>query len=124
MAPHVTRATDQGSAPYVWVNTRAHGSIRPDFRGLTEGLGPTPIPQPYGNAHMIRGPGERGCTQYLEKVGFQTLLYGFCNYFMLILGDFSHFGGFGSRFEARYWEEFGIGLPTQILYKLELFDRP
>jgi hypothetical protein len=43
---------------------------------------------------------------------------------MLILEDFAHFRGFGARFEARSWEEVGIGSPTQDLYNSEVFDIP
>jgi hypothetical protein len=36
--------------------------------------------------------------------------------------DFAHVLGSGALFEARSWEEVGIGSPTQNIYKTEVFD--
>jgi hypothetical protein len=40
------------------------------------------------------------------------------------IGFWPFLGGSGARFEAKSWEEVGIGSPTQDLYKSEVFDSP
>jgi hypothetical protein len=61
-----------------------YGSIRPNKRGLKGGLGPTPIPRPYGNSHMTRGIGQRVFKLYIKiLLGFYADFGRFCPF----LGD-------------------------------------